>query len=145
MKKNQDERIIAGKRKINSTAFQIIFIGLWAILWYRQFVLEQDVSEYGDILILVIGISLYISLSNVMNGFFLTYRKKREKKWSMVTVALIGSAVAFVIQLLFTEDPFTKGNLLSILVNTTIFFAVWMIIQFPMIRYSEKLSNKDLD
>jgi len=75
-----DERIIAGKRKINSSAFGICFLALWGILLYRQFMLHQDIREYADIFLLTIGISIYVVVSNILQGFYYTYRSRRTQK-----------------------------------------------------------------
>jgi hypothetical protein len=68
MKRIEDERIINEKRRINSNAFGICFLALWCILLYRQFGLRQPISEYIDVFLLTIGLSIYITVNNVFNG-----------------------------------------------------------------------------
>jgi len=56
------------------------YIGLWILLVYRQFVLNQEPSQYWDILVLTLGISFYVLIRNVFKGLYQTYRKKDSKK-----------------------------------------------------------------
>jgi len=51
MKRIEDERILIEKRKINSRAFSYSYIGLWILLVYRQFVLNQEgaVGKQGNL------------------------------------------------------------------------------------------------
>lgn len=63
-----DERLNAIKKEANSKAFGLCFIGLWLIIFYRQFILQQAPKEYSDIFLLVIGVSVYLIANIVLKG-----------------------------------------------------------------------------
>ncbi len=144
-KQIQDERILQGKRKINSSAFGLVFIGLWLILLYRQFILHQEAAEYLDIFLLTIGISIYITVNNVMQGYYITYRKKKTGTSIMFVGALVGTIVFTVIQAIVMKVEFTGSDLFQLLLGAVIFFVTWLGVQFFLLSASEKQANKDID
>jgi len=145
MKKIQDERIINGRRKINSDAFGICFIALWGIILYRQFILHQNPSEYRDIFLLAIGISIYVNVNNVFSGFYSTDGRKTSNKKVIFIGALVGSITFTVIQYFVMNYDITQTkDILKILVQNIIFFSLWVIIQFAGFKIGEKQANKDI-
>lgn len=146
MKKIQDERVVAGKRKINSYAFSICFLGLWGIILYRQFILKQAPSEYRDIFFLAMGISIYVSFGNIMNGFYYTYANKATKKKMMIIGPLVGAIALTTTQVLVKRYDITNAkDILEIIISSIGFFSVWMIAQFIMFKVSDKQANKDIE
>ncbi|MGI6327457.1 MAG: DUF6773 family protein [Dethiobacteria bacterium] len=146
MKRIEDERIIAEKRKINSNSFGICFLALWGILLYRQYVLQQGIVEYLDIFILTIGLSIYITINSVVKGLYLTYRSKPVRKKVNLIGAFAGS-IAFTLVQFFAMD-YDLANLedmLTLLGSVIIFFMAWMICQSILLNISEAKANKDVD
>jgi len=108
MNRIEDERIINEKRRINSSAFGICFLCLWGILLFRQFGLHQNVTEYLDIFLLTIGISIYITVNNVFRGLYLTYRSKPARHKVNILGALVGSTAFIVVQLFIVNYNLTN-------------------------------------
>ncbi len=145
MKKIEDERILSEKRKINSTAFGLGFLGLWGILLFRIFILKQSVPEYLDIFLLTLGLSIYITINNVLSGLYLTYRSKHQRKRVNIIGALVGSLTFFIVQFIMMKADLTKiEDLLKLLVSLIIFFIVWVLMQNYLFKVSEHKANKDL-
>ncbi|MFZ7131573.1 MAG: DUF6773 family protein [Eubacteriales bacterium] len=146
MKKIEDERIITEKRRINSSAFGICFLALWGILIYRQVILKQDMMEYIDIFLLVMGLSIYILVNNVCKGFYLTYRNNGEKRKIMYIGAFVGSITFILVQSLILKYDFTKGSdIFTALISLGIFFTVWVFVQSRLFKISETKADKESD
>jgi hypothetical protein len=146
MKRIEDERILSEKRKINSNAFSICFLGLWGILFFRQFVLQQNVSEYIDVFLLTIGLSIYVTVNNVLKGFYLTYRSKYTRKKVNLMGAIVGSVVFTIVQIFITKAELTNiEDLLKLVTSLIIFFTVWVISQSILFKISENKANEDIE
>lgn len=146
MKRIEDERILEGKRRINSNAFGICFLGLWAILLYRQFVLVQNITEYLDIFLLTIGISIYVTANSVFKGFYLTYRSKEVKRKVNLIGAGVSSIVFTIVQYFVVKYDFASWqDILKLTVSTVVFFIAWIIAQSILLKVSEYKANKDIE
>ncbi|KUO51104.1 MAG: hypothetical protein APF76_16555 [Desulfitibacter sp. BRH_c19] len=146
MKKIEDERIITEKRRINSNAFGICFLLLWAILLVRQFVLQQTIMEYIDIFLLTIGLSIYITANSVLKGLYLTYRSKNVRKKSNLIGAFVGLSTFTIVQLFVMSYDLTNWqDVLNLIVSGIAFFIAWITIQNILFKISEKKSNKDIE
>ena len=145
MKKIQDERIINCRSKINADAFGICFISLWGIILYRQFVLHQNPSEYRDIFLLAIGISIYVNVNNIFSGFYSADGRKKSKNKVIFLGAIVGSVTFTIIQALVMKYDITQmKDMLIIILQNIIFFSLWVAIQFIGFKISEKQANKDI-
>lgn len=146
MKRIEDERILSEKKSINSSAFGLCFLGLWGILLYRQFVLGQNLSEYIDIFLLTIGISIYVTINNVLKGLYLTYRSKYSRKKVNLIGAIVGSITFTLVQFLVREGQLTnKSDFFEILVSLIVFFVAWFIAQSILFKVSDNKANEDID
>jgi len=67
-KKIVDERIIETRRKVSARGFHLLLWGLLAILLYRQFYLGQEFSDYGDIFIIWLLASFYVTIAGSVSG-----------------------------------------------------------------------------
>lgn len=145
MKRIEDERILIEKRKINSRAFSYAYIGLWILLVYRQFVLNQEPSQYWDILVLTLGISFYVLIRNVFKGLYQTYRKKDSKKKNLLIGGILGSIIFTLIHGIFSDyDLSNIRDLINILISGIIFFVTWIGAQYFLIRKSEKKAEEEI-
>ena len=146
MKRLEDERIIAEKRRINSNAFGICFLLLWGILLFRQLVVQQNIREYMDIFLLTIGLSIYITVNNVFRGLYLAYRSKKARKKVNIAGALVGSAAFIIVQFFITGYDFTNwGDIIKLTLSFIIFFLGWLIVQGALLNISEKKANEEID
>lgn len=146
MRRIEDERILSEKRKINSSAFGICFLGLWGILLFRQFMLQQNLSEYIDIFLLTIGLSIYVTVNNVFKGFYLTYRSKYSRKKVNIIGAITGSIILTIVQYFTMKAELTKKeDLLKLVASLIIFFTAWVISQSILFKISEKKANENIE
>lgn len=146
MRKIEDERIISEKRRINSNAFSICLLLLWAILLYRQFVLQQNIKEYMDIFLLTIGISVYITINNVFKGLYLTYRNKKERKKVKFIGVIVGTVTFAIVQAFIAGYDFTNTkDVFTMIISIVIFFSTWLIAQNFLLNISEKKANDDIE
>ncbi len=146
LKKIEDERIITEKRKINSNAFGICLLVLWGMLLYRQFILKQEPSEYMDIFLLTLGLSIYVTVNSVFKGLYLTYRNKQERKKVNLTGAIVGSITFILVQLFVFHTDFTNmADFLKLIVSVIIFFVAWISAQSFLLNMSDKKANEDAD
>ncbi len=146
MNKITDERIISGKRKINSNAFGICLIGLWIIILIRQLVLKQNISEYYDIFILTIGISFYVLIKNMVSGLYLTYRSHNNKKKIVLISGIVSAMVFTLTQVLMTGLELDNyKNIISIFIGVVVYFIIWILLQSKILKFSENQANKDIE
>ncbi len=146
MKKIEDERIIAEKRKINSNAFGICFIALWGILLYRQFMLDQDIRQYMDIFLLTMGLSIYITVNSVFRGLYLTYRSRKERKKVNLISAITGATAFIIVQAFTLKIDFSDFmEIMKLGISFIVFLSVWVISQSILFNISESKANKDAD
>ncbi len=75
-RKQVDERILATKRRVTAGGFQILFLGLLIILLYRQFYLGQEFKDYGDIFVLWLLGSFYVTIRGSLSGLNLFTARK---------------------------------------------------------------------
>jgi hypothetical protein len=146
MKRIEDERIINEKRRINSNAFGICFLALWCILLYRQFGLRQPISEYIDVFLLTIGLSIYITVNNVFNGLYLTYRNKEVQKKVKLLSALVGSIVFIAVQFfIIGYDLSRREDILKLALSLLIFFLFWIGSQSLLLGISKRKADEDIE
>lgn len=146
MNRIEDERIINEKRRINSSAFGICFLSLWGILLYRQFVLQQNVTEYIDIFLLTIGLSIYITVNNVFRGLYLTYRSKTARNKVNLIGALAGSTAFVIVQLFVMNYDLTHWeDILKLAVTWITFLVFWIIGQSVLLNISDHKANEDAE
>lgn len=63
-----DERIAATQHQARSGGFNILFFGLLVVFLYRQFVLDESVTEHLDVAVVWLAAGLYATLAVVTKG-----------------------------------------------------------------------------
>jgi len=117
--KAQDERILKQKRQIGNDAFQILFYALLVSVLIQQYLFNAPFSQYAVECILLLGISGYIILRNIMVGNDL-FGKEYSQKLVVVNSLVAGFMLAVVNTVLnylrYTFKPDT--------INTLIIFGI---------------------
>lgn len=85
-----DERIIETKRKVSARGFHMLLWGLLIILLYRQFYLGQEFSDYGDIFVIWLIASFYVTIAGTLSGLKLFGGRK-------INFILVPIVIAFII------------------------------------------------
>jgi Kef-type K+ transport system membrane component KefB len=146
MKHITDERLIQEKRLVAAKAFGFMLLMLWGILYYRMFVLGQDIQEYLDIFLLTIAASLYVTISNVIRGNYLTYREVKQRNHFVWISGLVASVAFVTVQTLIARPNFEVWtDYLWVVLEAVVFFLVWVLLQRFIVWRSEVQSNKNLE
>jgi len=138
--KIEDERIKGEKRKISAKILGYTYMALWLIVLYRQFILKQELSEYLDIFLLTVGISIALSITNVKNGLYLTYRSDKQQKTNILIGTIVSGAVVLIINFVMYGNNFKIS-----IVAAVIFMLLFGLGQLLMLYYSNKKSNEDIE
>lgn len=85
-----DERIIETRRKVSARGFYLLLWGLLIILLYRQFYLGQEFSDYGDIFVIWLIASFYVTIAGSLSGLKLFGERK-------INFILVPTVIAFTI------------------------------------------------
>lgn len=85
-----DERIIETRRKVSARGFYLLLWGLLIILLYRQFYLGQEFSDYGDIFVIWLIASFYVTIAGTLSGLKLFGTRKTN-------FILVPTVIAFTI------------------------------------------------
>ncbi|GAB6110079.1 DUF6773 family protein [Fusibacter bizertensis] len=98
MKKNiqQDERILAQKRKIGSDAFNIIWIGLLISVLVQQYLFDAPFTQYAVEIILFIAGAIYVVVRNLFVGNDLFASKKHNHMLVIINSLVCGITVTII-------------------------------------------------
>jgi len=126
--KIHDERILTQKRKIGSDAFQILFYSLLLSVLVQQYMFNAPFSQYAVETILLLAISIYIIVRNIMVGNDLFESSKYNQK--LVVVNSIVSGLVFAI-INTTLNYIKLGDSLKIdIINTVLVFVITFLCLF---------------
>lgn len=135
--KIEDERIEGEKQKISARILGYAYMALWLIVLYRQFILKQELSEYLDIFLLTVGVSIALSLSNIKEGLYLSYRSAKQQKINVLIGTIVSGFVVLCI------NYFMYGNkVMTSILSSVIFMLFFLLLQLIMLYSSNKKSNK---
>lgn len=135
-----DERVITIRQKISSKAFGYALIALWGMISYRMFILHQTTSEYADILLLALGLSVYILINTISSGVYGSSTKKLNNKFIgliLEFIFLIGFIVAF--NLLIGIESLTKS------IYTTLIIIIIRFSPYLFNKLSDWIINKKIE
>ncbi|MEA4813293.1 MAG: DUF6773 family protein, partial [Oscillospiraceae bacterium] len=98
MKKHiqQDERVLAQKRKIGSDAFNILWIGLLISVLVQQYLFNAPFAQYAVEFVLFIAASIYIVIRNLMVGNDLFRSPKGGQVIVIINSLVCGLTVAVI-------------------------------------------------
>lgn len=66
----KDERLLHSKKSIYAKAFVITIVALWAIVAYRSMIQGQALSQFLDIFLLTVTVSIGLVVALVSSGSF---------------------------------------------------------------------------
>lgn len=121
MKKHiqQDERILAQKRKIGSDAFNIVWIGLLISVLVQQYIFDAPFAQYAVELILFIAASIYVVVLNLLGGNDLFASKKGNHMLVIINSLVCGITVA-IINTILNYVKYSAATPLPIGLNTVL-------------------------
>lgn len=93
---------------------------------------------------LTVGISLYVSINNIMRGFYHPCNKETKKK-TMLIGEVVGTIVFSITQIFIMDIKITNINEISkIILPTIIFFVVFITCQYIVFKISKNQANKEI-
>lgn len=128
MKKHsqQDERILAQKRKIGSDAFNILWVGLIISVLVQQYLFDAPFSQYVVEIVLFIAASVYIIVRNLMVGNDL-FDSKRGGQATVIINSLVCGFTVAVINTALNYVKYSETADLSISLNTVLIALITFI------------------
>ena len=148
MKKQQDERVVAERRKIGSETCQLLMFALVGSILVKQFAYAAPFSQYAVEFICVMGASVYILIRNFLSGNNL-FDSKRDSKIMLVVksmiIALAVAAINGVYRYIEYEEHFTDEIGLFILTLAITFvsaFVVTFTVLFALYLINKKRQEK---
>lgn len=140
----KDERVISEINKAKSYGYRIMWFGLFGILLYRWFVLEQSLIETLDIFLVWFIASMFDFFILAIKGVPMTYPVSINKKEQSIFLILFPLVPAFIsiILLLIRDsiDSFEQGLFLFI---RTYFIVFGMFLVYKIIVYFWEKKNID--
>lgn len=139
MKKQLDERVLQERRQINSSAFSIALIGLWIILDVRLFIQKQSITEFLDIFILTMVLSVYVLVRIILKGHYTVETQGKSLNKIFYLGGLVG-AVVFLTTQLWINDFNIDGtkDILFYIGSFLIFVLTWILGQKLFVLLSTK-------
>ncbi|HHT49672.1 MAG TPA: hypothetical protein GXZ98_10335 [Firmicutes bacterium] len=140
--KIQDERILNQRRQIGNDAFQILFWALLLSILIQLYLFGAAFAQYAVEFILLLGISGYVIIRNIIAGndlFESEYSQKQVVVKSLVTGLLV-AAVNTMLNYIKFRIPL-KGNVLNSLFILGITFLSVSVLVFAVLE-SIYLFNK---
>ncbi len=95
-----DERLIQTLQAIKTIGYNVFWFGLFAILLFRWFYLDQSLMETIDVFILWIGSSMITFLLSASRGIPMSYPiniTKKERKLMILAVSLSSAILSAVL------------------------------------------------
>ena len=123
-KKIQDERVLSQKRKIGNDAFQIISLGLFLSVLVQQYIFDAPFSQYAVEMILLITVSLYVIVRNIMVGNDIFDSNKVNQRVVIINSIICGIIITIVntiLNYIKFRDIFTTDIVNSVVVSLVTF------------------------
>lgn len=150
--KNQDERVLAQKRKIQSDAFVILFLGLLMSVLIQQFIFNAPVSQYIVEFIFFIFSSIYLLIRNIVDGNDIFSSNRSVQKIILMNSLVCGLTITIInttfnyIKLgnLFITD-FTNTLLISLITficSTIIAFLAFKLLYIANMKRKKQIETK---
>jgi voltage-gated potassium channel Kch len=140
----KDERVISEINKAKSFAYRIIWFGLFGILLYRWFALDQTLLETLDIFLVWFTASMFEFFIMAVKGLPLTYPvnlNKNERVIFLFGFPIIPGIIAILILLITKNIESFKSGLFVFLRTYLIVFAMYLI--YIIILYFWEKKNID--
>lgn len=133
-----DERISIQRRKIGNEAFYIIFFGLWISILIQQYLLDVSVSQYWVELVLLILVSFYVLVRNIMTGNDIFAMENASRK--LILNSIICGIFVTIINAIFNEHLFKLG-VVNGLIAMSITFITSTIMVYVILKLFYKINK----
>lgn len=147
MKENkiQDERIVLTKRKIQSDGFQIVWCILIFSVLIQQYLYQAPFAQYAVEAFVLIGMSLYIVVANIVKGNDLFISKSRGKTIVIVNSLVAGGVVSIInviMNYINYHDKIVGSLTIHLSIVALITFISATIMAFVVLQVFYLINNK---
>lgn len=135
-KKIQDERVLSQKRKIGNDAFQIISLGLFLSVLVQQYIFDAPFSQYAVEMILLITVSLYVIVRNIMAGNDIFDSNKVNQRVVIINSIICGIIITIVntiLNYIKFREIFTTDIVNSVVVSLVTFVCA-SVVSFVVLQ-----------
>lgn len=141
--KNQDERTLLLKRKVQSDAFQLLSVYLLIAIVVQKFLFNAPFNQIAVEFIGVIVINIYVAISNILLGNNLYPTSSKTKKNIIIGAIISGLVCCIMLFILAGISDFI--TLASIFICTTIYFLVFSFLLYYLNRRKQKKIEEELN
>lgn len=122
----QDERVLAEKRKIGSDAFNILWIGLLISVLVQQYFLHAAFTQYAVEVILFIAASIYVIIRNIMVGNDI-FASKKSGQMIVLINSLVCGLIVSIISTILNYMKYSEPIELPVTLNTLLVAGITFI------------------
>lgn len=142
-----DERVLNLKRQIGNEAFNILFYGLLACVLIQQIVFDAPFVQYSAEFTMLICVSIYVLIRNLLLGNDLFCSEKYSQKFVIIKSLVCGTSITVVntiLNFLNYKDLFLT-NILNTIMISFITFIFGTITAFVVFQILYKINKKRQD
>ena len=141
--KNQDERVVNQRRKIQSDGYQLLVYALLISVVVQQFLLQAPLSQYMAEFLCLVGIGFYNLICNMRIGNNL-YGEDKDSGKKILKNTLLGGILSLVIFVILSGEKDTKTLIIYYLTFIIGFGGINYLLYYLSKRKQDKI-EKELD
>lgn len=141
--KNQDERVLTQRRKIQSDGFQLLIYALLLSVLIQQIFLQAPLSQYMAELLCLVGAGFYNLIRNLNLGNNLFCDDKGSGKRLFKNALFSGVGSSILVAVLSGEKNI--GNLLSSFLTFTVVFGGMTYLIYYLGKKKQDKIKRELD
>lgn len=140
---NQDERILAQKRKIQSYGYQLLVYALLISIVIQQFFLQAPPSQFMGELLCLIGAGIYFTIRHLNLGdeFYCDNNGSGKRLFRNALISGVGTVIIYT----FLTGERDVWNLLSFFLIYTIFMGGGTYLMYYVSKKKKGRVEKELD
>lgn len=141
----KDERVISGKRKIQSHGFQIVWFALLVSVLVQQYLFKASFAQYAVEFLMVIGMSMYVVIANIIIGNDMFISKKRGQVIVVINSLVTGltvSVISTIINYINYRDKIQHPTLVHLALVSGITFISTTVLAFIVLEIFYFINNK---
>jgi len=141
--KNQDERVLAQRRKIQSDGFQLLIYTLLLSVLVQQFFLQAPPSQYMAEFLCLVGAGFYNLIRNLNLGddFYCDNKGSGKRLFKNALFSGVGSVILFAV----LSGEKNIGDLLSYFLTFTMVFGSMTYLIYYLSKKKQDKIKRELD
>lgn len=141
--KNQDERVLTQRRKIQNDGFQLLTYALLLSVLVQQFFLQAPPSQYMAEFLCLLGAGFYhlIRILNLGDDFFCDDKGSGKRLFKNALISGVGSVILFAV----LSGEKNTGDLLGYFLTFTVAFGGMTYLIYYISKKKRDKIEKELD